>query len=268
MARALQFLRQNRRHDALWQYQPFLPPDLDDTTAALSAFPAEQEQFSAERMRTIEAVLNFQSADGGLQTWLIAPDELRKYGYSGEKFPVAEIHSEVMAYFFAALSPTERKRYSVQVGRAANYLLARQKANGSWSTVWYRSDLYATFRVYSFLFSVCGKDSKCQAALARAERFVLGRQKEDGSWGEKDASVLDTAFALLVLCQSHPCTESRLARAWDFLYSKQRPDGAWPAEPFFFLDLSQREQTQAPRFIGSELYSTSIVIAALLAARS
>lgn len=263
--KAREFLLKSVEPSGLWRYQPFLPPDLDDTTAALSVFSSANSEERALRHKTIRAVLAFQNHNGSLPTWLSDAAALQKLGFSKQQFPIAEVHPEVMAYFFASLAREEEKLFDHERQRAAQYVLSQQQPAGNWKTTWYRSDLYATYRVHHFLSAFSGP--QFAEAARRAENYVLKMQRKDGTWGKESPSILDTAFALLVVKRTAAATPNRLARAWEFLMNAQEQNGAWRAEPFFFLDLSQRQSGKAPVFIGNELYSTAIALEAVLARR-
>lgn len=164
-----------------------------------------------------------------------------------------------MAYFFSVFTLKERNLFREERERALRYLLGKQK-QGRWQTTWYRSDLYATSRVCDFILQFIESCTECRKALESARAYVIRRQRADGSWGKDAPSFLDTAFALQILKNSGG--GQNLLRARQFLLAGQLIEGAWPAEPFFFLDISQRSRPEQ-HFIGNKLYSTAIVLLAL-----
>lgn len=260
--RARAFLQKSVETNGVWKYQPFLPPDLDDTTAAFAVLSISEPVQRDLRLKTMHSVLAYQNRDGGLRTWLTDDAGLSALGFKPKNFPITEVHAEVMAYFFATLEEHERAAVSEALKKAAQYLVKQQQADGRWKTVWYRSDFYATYRVHSLLAQL--SDAEYAHAVRKAESYTIKRQRRDGSWGEQMPSILDTAFALLLLKNAKSADTAVMKKARDFLYAAQLKSGAWPAESFFFLDISQRKTGQAPTYIGNELYSTALILLALL----
>ncbi|MBS0616641.1 MAG: hypothetical protein JSR44_00520 [Spirochaetes bacterium] len=264
ISRGRSFLFRHAEPNNLWKYKPFLPADLDDTTAAFASLAggdAAQGQMSEACART---VLAFQEQGGALRTWLIDERDFQTLGLKIVDFRIAEAHPEVMAYFFHALLSSKLSGFSAAIDSAAQYAGRTQQRDGSWKTVWYRNDLYAVYRVHRFL-----SQEKYRFQYARnlraAEAYVIGARLSDGTWGQDQKScILDTAFALEILRNSPRTIKKDLDQAMHFLLSKRNNAGGWPPEPFFYLDISQRVKTSGKVFIGSTIYSTVIATESLL----
>jgi len=264
LSRGRSFLVRQTESNNLWKYKPFLPADLDDTTAAFSSLAegdAAQRQLSEA---CAKSVLAFQEQGGALRTWLTTEHDLHALGLKAGDFRISEAQPEVMAYFFHALTTSKLYGFSAALDKAAQYVAHTQQRDGSWKTVWYRNDLYAVYRVHRFLSQGEYKFQYAQN-LRAAEAYVFASRLGDGTWGkDQKSSVLDTAFALEILRNSPRITKNELDRALHFLLSRRNIVGGWPSEPFFYLDIAQRAKTSGKVFIGSTIYSTVIATESLL----
>lgn len=260
------FLVQRVEKDGLWKYKPFLPADLDDTTAALAALDGTNAEQRALAEKGIAAVLRLQEPTGALRTWLVTSEMVTAMGLNANAFHITEVHPEVMGYFFGFLALWRNPRFQSQIDSAADYLAQQQQTDGSWKTTWYRSELYSVYRVVSLLAFDDSTRKRYIKNLNLAAKFISQKQHASGACGIKEErSVLDTAFCLGALTFISGSSVPQLERAAAYLQSAQRSNGAWPTESFFFLDISQRNRSKGEKiYIGNELYSTATVVESLL----
>ncbi|WP_207709686.1 prenyltransferase/squalene oxidase repeat-containing protein [Actinomadura macrotermitis] len=125
------------------------------------------------------------------------------------------------------------------IGKALDWLLAHQRADGTYEALWYRGLTPGT----SMALVAFGRTGLAGHPVAvRAREALLDAQLADGSWGPgetgtpgDDASagtVEETAWALrgLLAC-GVPADDPRLRRAAGWIVSAQQSDGLWKASP-------------------------------------
>jgi len=211
----------------------------------------------------VRFILRTQNADGGFGSY-----ESRRVDVSLEWLNPAEMfgdsmteqsYSECTSSCIAALAKFRREQPGVLAGavdraiaRGVERLRAQQRPDGSWAGAWGVHFLYGTmFGVRGLI--AAGVPSH-DPAIRRACQWLLGRQRPDGGWGEHhESAVLDryvehsesqyvqTAWALLALCDADEPNFAALARAASFLASSQADDGTWrkqdPVGVFFHTAL-------------------------------
>jgi halimadienyl-diphosphate synthase len=130
-------------------------------------------------------------------------------------------------------SPGCDARYHSGRAKARRYLLATQRADGSWADKWHASPYYAT-NCAALALSHCA-DAPAQDASLRALRWILATQRDDGAWGQWLPTLDETAHALqLMLCLAPagpgylPCGEA-IRRGCAFLTAARQPPPADPA---------------------------------------
>jgi len=253
-----EYVLRRAQKDGLYKYKDFLPADLDDTTAALAALGRLDRRETVAIEKAIDTILRLQSADGGLRTWLLSDAEFKRMGIDASKLRLAEAHAEVMAYFFEFLHSFAAERYEKNIDLAAAYIVKQQDKTGAWKTTWYRSEFYAMNRVLRFLTSVPRLNQKYYAQIGRALAYVQKNMKNK-------VGVLDTAFSIGMLCAAAAKAKEQLDTQTTRLISLQGASGDWHAEPFFFLDINQRDKKpEEIIYIESELYSTALAIENLM----
>ncbi|WP_050799911.1 prenyltransferase/squalene oxidase repeat-containing protein [Streptomyces himastatinicus] len=114
------------------------------------------------------------------------------------------------------------------------WLIAQQRADGSYEALWYRGRTAGTSVV---LETLCRTVGAGHPAAVRAAAWLLRTQADDGSWGGgEDASapgtVEDTAWALYaLLAAGHDPGSRPVTSAARHLTDAQRPDGGWAGSP-------------------------------------
>ncbi|RNG30435.1 prenyltransferase/squalene oxidase repeat-containing protein, partial [Streptomyces botrytidirepellens] len=124
-----------------------------------------------------------------------------------------------------------------RVVKAVRWLVAQQRADGSYEALWYRGRTAGTSVV---LETLCRTVGAAHPAAARAAAWLLRTQADDGSWdggASADESggggtVEDTAWALYALLAAGHAPGSRpVTAAARHLTDAQRPDGGWAGSP-------------------------------------
>ncbi|GAA3821912.1 hypothetical protein GCM10022226_47840 [Sphaerisporangium flaviroseum] len=167
---------------------PGLPPDADTTSVALYALAllgAPREPGSLWRYR----------ADPHFQTW------------HGEQGFSTTVNAHVLDCFgqYVTCRPGVRPRYATAMGEVESWLLAQQRADGSWSDRWHVSPYYATMCCVLALDAWGGRES--EHAVRRAVRWILAGRRAGGGWGLWRATAEETAYAMQTLLLSRAARE-------------------------------------------------------------
>lgn len=134
-----------------------------------------------------------------------------------------------------------REEIDEAVMRGREFLLSKQKADGSWYGSWGVCFTYGTwFGVWGL--RAAGLPAE-HPAIERACRFLEKQQRSDGGWGEHFSSchearyvqaeqslVVNTAWALLSLMRGGSKHRESVERGIEFLRRRQNEDGSWPKE--------------------------------------
>ena len=124
-----------------------------------------------------------------------------------------------------------------RVVKAVRWLVAQQRADGSYEALWYRGRTAGTSVV---LETLCRTVGAGHPAAVRAAAWLLRTQADDGSWdGGASAddsggggTVEDTAWALYaLLAAGHDPGSRPVTSAARHLTDAQRPDGGWAGSP-------------------------------------
>ncbi|MBO3741335.1 prenyltransferase/squalene oxidase repeat-containing protein [Actinoplanes flavus] len=124
------------------------------------------------------------------------------------------------------------------VRRGLDWLLGRQRPDGTYEALWYRGPVPGT----AMALAAFGRAGMAGHPGARRARDALLRaQLPDGGWGPGDTgvpgddptgTVEETAWAVRALLVSGmPADDPRIRRGVAFIVAAQRPDGLWPAAP-------------------------------------
>jgi squalene cyclase len=253
IARAQAYLLAQQSPEGLWRYKPFLPPDLDDTAAAIGAlgFPNVLRQ---EAQRAIEAVFALQQPNGSIPTWLIEKQTSVTPATNYESF-VGMADPEVVAFFLTQIAAAENN--SARVLAAAGYLVQQLPESGLYKSRWYSNPYYATFRVAQALLLLEPSGQKYERTLLALQKRVL---RERAQW-DSEGSVLSRAFALGILHSTRVNVCEAHQKSYQAIIAAQGSDGSWPPEALFLTDSSQLlKGVSERRSIASALYSTALIV--------
>lgn len=254
-----------------WRYfsnLPELPPDADDLGQVMQALLRAGR--GEDVARHVEAPLRVllrdnRHDDGSFDTWIVP---------ATGRTPLEERHTalvervwgtgadcDVMPNLLYALQLYDAARFADVIARGADYLEARQRDDGSWTSRWYAGPYYA-LHVNLRMFDAVDPASP---AVARALAHLRTTQREDGGWGLDGAvsDPLSTALALLGLRAGQRTGEAatdrdRAARAMAALQA-MTSDGCWPAHPLIYKGVGA--------FHGSRTLTATFVLKAALAWR-
>ncbi len=229
-----------------WGYNDRVGADADSTAWALLFLAAERRpgpEAGYERLKSL------QQPDGGFATY--PPDDgLGSWGAS---------HPDVSALAARALLTLVRGEGSslaaggrtheaeLAVGRALQYIASQRKTDGTWSSFWWSSPLYATAAALSLL-RVAGLSLDVGST-----RTALRRMSAENPF--ERALLLDCHVQLLLDaggCEASPLLESSLVEQSlveqslleqslleqslvEQLVSEQLPDGSWQCAPILRL---------------------------------
>jgi squalene-hopene/tetraprenyl-beta-curcumene cyclase len=225
-----------------WSYFPTLPelpPDLDSLGAAVALFARAAPELLPLCEEPIALALGQAAADGGIETWLIAPSDApadraamcrgvaRHWGRGADV--------EVCARFYDALALADPGRFGDAIVRGARFVASRQRPDGGWDAAWYWGEAQACDLGLRLLRRAPDAHEPC----ARAAEFLLGAQRADGGWGAWESVPLDTALAVGALLEAGAPPAPAVARAVAVLLDRQTLTGAWRGTPWIKMDIGR-----------------------------
>ncbi len=162
---------------------PGLPPDSDDTAAALYALAQLGSPRSPDCLLAYQVDAHFSC-------------------FPDERTPSISANAHVLQTLsrYSGHDSPHRFRYQTTMGRLSGWLRDHQEADGSWWDKWHASPYYATARCATALHR--HSRSASAAAVSRAVQWLLDSQREDGSWGRWSGTREETAYAVRTLLQT------------------------------------------------------------------
>jgi halimadienyl-diphosphate synthase len=163
-----------------------LPADADTTAGALYALSSLGAQHRPDPLWEYETPTHFC-------TWP---------GEDGASTTTNAHVIEAFGHYLETMGPDRigrhlTWRYAAAVDKAASWLRARQRADGSWTDRWHASPYYAT--ACCALALARFDRERSMDAVDRARRWVLATQRPDGSWGRWRGTAEETAYAVQIL---------------------------------------------------------------------
>jgi squalene-hopene/tetraprenyl-beta-curcumene cyclase len=184
-----------------WGYARVAPVDADSTAWALAML----ERSGGAPRAGYAGLRAHRRDDGGFATYRRFSDPSMWRASQADVSAVA---------LDALLGESPRDDESVRGCTA--YLLAQQRADGSWPSFWYATDLYATLHALRALARGGAlPEERAAAAVHHASAAPAGR----------DPFVAALALAIVVRCGDPPDARRLIAE----LLEQQRPDGRWTA---------------------------------------
>ncbi|MEU6708105.1 prenyltransferase/squalene oxidase repeat-containing protein [Streptomyces wuyuanensis] len=184
---------------------PGLVPDSDDTATAIYLLAKLGQPVSTQALRRFETPTHFSC-------------------YPGEDTPSPSANAHVLEAIGEA-SPSDRAARS----KVTDWLLSRQRPDGSWSDKWHASPYYAVYCCAPALHRY-GTGAARRVAVQRALIWLRATQRADGSWGRWSGTAEETAYALLSLARCGALQPKDLERARSHLVSDRvmtSPPALW-----------------------------------------
>jgi squalene-hopene/tetraprenyl-beta-curcumene cyclase len=198
----------------------------------------------------IEPLLHNQNRDGGWGTHL---DTSRLCKAS---------QSDATGSVLIALESFNSKKLRTAKSRAVSYLRSSQNADGSWADATNTPSLFATsLAIRGLLAAGLTLD---EDAIAAGINWIIVHQQSTGGWNvasdehcERQASVSQTARALLALTAAGKAHHAAARRAARFLIDSQDNDGHWNETEHTIYE------AVSGRWLRNELHSTAWPLLAL-----
>ncbi|MFC8016591.1 prenyltransferase/squalene oxidase repeat-containing protein [[Kitasatospora] papulosa] len=190
---------------------PGLMPDADDTAMAVLVAALADEPCDPAPLDTFWSGTHFDC-------------------YVGEDTGsiTANAHALQALDAYARCQPTAGAAHRPRMDLMADWLLAQQQTDGSWTDKWHASPYYATERCVTALARHSGPAAR--TALRSAAGWVVATQRDDGSWGVWSGTAEETAYAVKILLSvqsafHQPGGDRALNRAESVLEAASRTPG-------------------------------------------
>jgi squalene-hopene/tetraprenyl-beta-curcumene cyclase len=199
-----------------WAWTPLSGgvPDADDTSGALLALSHLADHAPgtlAAASRGVRWLMGVQNRDGGIPTFC------RGWGALPFDRSTPDISAHALqgwSAWYGRLDPSLRADVRAAAARVITFLLASQRADGTWIPLWFGNEhvptednpVYGTGRVLLGLASALAcDDPRVPTARRAAVAWLLDAQNADGGWGGAGAirsSIEETGMALAGLARS------------------------------------------------------------------
>ncbi|SNQ61929.1 prenyltransferase/squalene oxidase repeat-containing protein [Candidatus Methanoperedens nitratireducens] len=256
-SKLVEYLLANKEDPGVWRFygknpiippdsyllvDPYIPPDLDDTSVAFASLRENGIPVEDDGM---EYALNFRAPDGLFYTWMNEEKWLNKSDPLYFYYKQNDIDIVVNANMLYALSLDGKQAPEVS-GYLNSYI-----ANNSFTdpTIYYNDpyiQLYMFTRAYAD-----GHVKDLEPSMPVIRRYLLSTQKPDGSWGNE----INTSLAAVSLLNTGYKGKA-LDNAIEYIMSTQRNDGGW-------AEIGVSTGGIWPVYIGSEDFTTAFSLEAL-----
>ncbi|AUX39960.1 hypothetical protein SOCE26_013550 [Sorangium cellulosum] len=222
LASIADYLAGQQQPDGGWAYAEGVDQtDVDDTSYCLELLSSMGAQRYAEpSARAAAYLLAIQRQDGGFPSFARGADS-----------EIAMTAGAMMALASAALAPAEI------LHRGADYILERQKSDGTFERSWSLSETSEIYRAMVAMRRLqvepaSALSARIDGAVNRSRRYLERAQNEDGGWGHVPGTasdVISTSYALIAL--SHIGGRVALERGLLHLVSHQQAHGGFVSVP-------------------------------------
>jgi len=227
-----------------WTDLPGGVPDADDTSGALIALAKEDAETrrggDTEMQKAAEAgitwLLDLQNRDGGMPTFC------RGWGTLPFDRSTPEITAHALLAWWLWEPGPMRQRIQEGTRAALNYLRKTQRADGSWTPLWFGNEhakdeenpVYGTAIVLGYLTGAPKLAEQAEDLIGGGMRYLLSLQKSDGGFGgdaAAPATIEETSVAAFALISSGPEAKSSALRAVDWLLKATQDGNRFPPAP-------------------------------------
>jgi len=230
-----------------WTDLPGGVPDADDTAGAMLALHHLGADVLADEAALAGAdwLADLQNRDGGVPTFC------RGWGSLPFDRSAADLTAHALSAWtaWAGRAPEpHRSRLRAAAARAVGFLLAAQRADGSWRPLWFGNEAadkeanptYGTARVVSALAGLGADDFAAVEGLkCTGVAWLLAAQQDDGGWGGDPGvppSIEETAQAVEALARAAgpnatPEHRDAVARGAAWLVEHTEGGRSFPAAP-------------------------------------
>jgi squalene-hopene/tetraprenyl-beta-curcumene cyclase len=229
-----------------FEYSNEFYPDIDDTAMVMLALAeargSERAAQQACQRRALDWLLAVQSRDGG---WAAFDADnnwefLSQVPFADHNAMLDPTCADITGRVLEALAAHGLKREHPAVGRALEWLVRHQEADGSWYGRWGVAYIYGT--CFALRGLAAAGESDREAHVLRAGEWLRSIQNADGGWGERCASYdrgiytagpstpSQTAWAILGLIAGGDAASRSVQHGIEYLLDRQRSDGSWSEE--------------------------------------
>lgn len=202
--------------------------------------------------QAVDLLLSFQNKDGGWATY-----ELQRAPAWSEWLNPSEVFGKIMTDYswtectsacmqalhqFQIQFPNYKfQEIQTALQKGKQFILSRQKNDGSWEGAWAVCFTYGTWFGVEALIASGSKGYSEDEPLQKACNFLVEKQDKNGSWGESYRScvekkyvphshpqIVNTAWAMMSLIDSNYPNREVIDKAAYFLMKTQKKNGSWP----------------------------------------
>jgi squalene-hopene/tetraprenyl-beta-curcumene cyclase len=219
-------------------------PDVDDSAVILMVLKRVAARDPRRADRAITAGLNWtlgmQSRNGGWGAFDTNNDRefLNRIPFADMEAMIDPPSEDLTGRMLEMMGTYGYDLRFHRARRAREFLLRRQRADGSWWGRWGVNFIYGTWSALAGLRAI--GDDLDTAHVRRAVDWLKTHQNADGGWGETIASYDDerlagrgestpsqTAWAILGLLAGENGVSAEVLRGTAYLLERQRGDGQW-----------------------------------------
>jgi squalene-hopene/tetraprenyl-beta-curcumene cyclase len=219
-------------------------PDVDDSAVILMVLKQVTTGDAARQVRAMAYGMNWtlgmQSRNGGWGAFDTDNDSefLNKIPFADMEAMIDPPTEDLTGRLLELMGTYGFDLRFGRARRAREFVLRRQRADGSWWGRWGANFIYGTWSVLSGLRAI--GDDLDAAHVRRAVAWLKAHQNPDGGWGESlrtyddertagrgESTPSQTAWAVLGLLAGEPELSPEVRRGVEYLVDAQRSDGSW-----------------------------------------